>query len=182
MSTPINPDDITVDEVNAAQEKWCSGLMSICARYIDNDPSYISYADTFIDEMYDFEEGRVFFRPTLALAPQHFRTTRRGCRAYFLGGDREQFPNDEGFIKYKWISVRYHNEVEGDQAIQTHDDIGIAMGNVYLIDIEGNEVVVDKLFVFQKRDGEVRLIVHNSAATNLPKLEKPEKPTDPDAN
>ena len=173
MST--SSEDITVEEVDAAQEKWCSGLMSICARYINGDPSYESYADTFIDEMYDFAGGRVFFRPTLALAPQHFRTTRQGCRAYFLGGDRE-FPKDDGFIKYKWISVRYHNEVEDDQAIQTHGDIGIAMGNVYLVDIAGKETVVDKLFVFQKRAGEVRLIVHNSAATNLPKLEKPEDP------
>jgi hypothetical protein len=174
-------EDITPDEVNAAQEKWCSGLMSICARYIAEDPTYEEYADEFIDEMYDFDGGRVFFRPTLALAPQHFRTTREGCRAYFLGGD-SRFPKDTGFIKYKWISVRYHNEVEGDQAIQIHGDIGIAMGNVYLIDIKGEEVVVDKLFVFQKRNGAVRLIVHNSAATNLPKLEKPEKQQGEDSN
>ncbi|HXQ39503.1 MAG TPA: hypothetical protein VN843_36230, partial [Anaerolineales bacterium] len=55
-------DDITPEEVDAAQERWCGGLMTICARYIDEDPSYEEYADNFIDEMYDFEEGRVFFR------------------------------------------------------------------------------------------------------------------------
>ena len=181
MSTPSNNDDITPDEVDAAQQKWCDGLMTICARYINNDPSYISYADTFIDEMYDFNGGRVFFRPTLALPPQHFRTTREGCRAYFLGGD-SRFPKDTGFIKYKWISVRYHNEIEEDQAIQTHRNIGIAMGNVYLVDIAGKETVVDKLFVFQKRNGAVRLIVHNSAATNVPKLEKPDIRQDQDSD
>lgn len=165
-------DDITPEEVDAAQERWCSGLMTICARYIDGDPTYEEYADNFIDEMYDFKGGRVFFRPTLALAPQHFRTTREGCRAYFLGGD-DDFPEDKGFIKHKWISVSYTNEVEGDQAIQIHGDIGIAMGNVYLIKMDGGEqTIVDKLFVFQKRDGEVRLIVHNSAATNLPPIEE----------
>jgi len=167
-------DEITVAEVNAAQQRWCDGLMTICSRYINGDNTYVDYADKFIDEMYDFNGGRVFFRPTLALAPQHFRTTRPGCRAYFLGGDGVEFP-DDGFIKYKWISVRYHNEVEGDQAIQIHGNIGIAMGNVYLVKQNGEETVVDKLFVFQKRGGKVRLIVHNSAATNLPKLEKPEK-------
>jgi hypothetical protein len=167
MTTP-SVDDITPDEVNAAQQKWCDGLMTICSRYINGDNTYVDYADNFIDEMYDFKEGKVFFRPTLALAPQHFRTTRKGARAYFLGGD-DEFP-DEGFIKYKWISVRYHNEIEDQEAIQIHGDIGIAMGNVYLVDIAGKEVVVDKLFVFQKRGGEVRLIVHNSAATNLPPI------------
>jgi hypothetical protein len=173
MTTPAeNNDDITPDEIDAAQQKWCDGLVTICSRYMNNDPSYITYADAFIDEMYDFSEGQVFFRPTLALAPQHFRTTRRGARAYFLGED-EQFPKDTGFIKYKWISARYHNEIEDDQAIQIHGNIGIAMGNVYLMNIQGQETVVDKLFVFQKRRGEVRLIVHNSAGTNLPTLEKP---------
>ncbi|HXQ38498.1 MAG TPA: hypothetical protein VN843_31145, partial [Anaerolineales bacterium] len=76
------------------------------------------------------------------------------------------------FIKHKWISVSHTNEVEGDQAIQIHGDIGIAMGNVYLIKMNGEQVIVDKLFVFQKRNGEVRLIVHNSAATNLPPVEE----------
>ena len=176
---PKPSDDITPAEVDAAQQKWCDGLMTICARYINGDNTYVDYADEFIDEMYDFDGGRVFFRPTLALPPHHFRTTRKGCRAYFLGGDGIEFP-DDGFIKYKWISVRYHNEIEEDQAIQIHGDIGIAMGNVYLVDIEGTEVVVDKLFVFQKRNGAVRLIVHNSAATNVPKLEKPEQRQDSD--
>ena len=87
-------DEITVAEVNAAQQRWCDGLMTICSRYINGDNTYVDYADKFIDEMYDFNGGRVFFRPTLALAPQHFRTTRPGCRAYFLGGGGVEFPDD----------------------------------------------------------------------------------------
>ena len=162
-------DDITVEEVDAAQQKWCDGLMTICARFINDDPTYEEYADKFIDEMYDFDS--LFFRPTLALAPKQFRTDRRGTRAYFLGGD-PKYKDDIGFIRYKWISVRYTNKVKNDQAIQIHGNLGIAMGNVYLIKQNGEEQMVDKLFVFQKKDGVVKLIVHNSAATNLKPLEE----------
>lgn len=177
----ISDDHITDDEINAAQQEWCDRLLAICRKYLDEDPSYVRDTEDFVDDMYDFSKGRVFFRPTLAKAPQHFRTTRQGALSYFLGGDPD-FPQDTGFIKYGWLSARYHNEVEDDQAIQRHGNIGIAMGNVYLSNEEmrvgARETIVDKLFVFMKRGGEVRLIVHNSAATNLPVLEKPEKPED----
>lgn len=181
MSTPINPDDITEDEVNEAQQKWCDGLIAICREYINRgeDGEYRAKAEEFIDDMYDFSKGKVFFRPTLAMAPQNFRTTRQGAIAYFVGGDAE-FPDDKGFIKNRWISADYHNDIEDQEAIQIHGNIGIAMGNVYLrneeVGIGGSQTVVDKLFVFQKRGGEVRLIVHNSAASNIPKTEVPEDP------
>ena len=52
------------------------------------------------------------------------------------------------------------------------------MGNVYLrneVNIGGTETVVDKVFVYRKDDdGNLRLIVHNSAVSNLPPLEVPE--------
>ena len=48
------------------------------------------------------------------------------------------------------------------------------MGNVYLrqeVTVGGKWTVVDKVFVYLKRDGEVRLIVHNSALSNIPDTE-----------
>jgi hypothetical protein len=53
------------------------------------------------------------------------------------------------------------------------------MGNVYLRQAEvtagGKEVVVDKVFVYRKdSNGTLRLIVHNSAVSNLPNTEEPE--------
>ncbi len=187
MSTPINPDDITEDEVNEAQQKWCDGLISISREYTarGENGNYRAMAEEFIDDMYDFSKGRVFFRPTLAMVPQNFRTTRQGAISYFVGGDPD-FPDDKGFIKLGWISADYHNEIEDDEAIQIHGNIGIAMGNVYLrneeVGIGGRQTIVDKLFVFQKRGGEVRLIVHNSAATNMPKTEEPEDKQGEDNN
>lgn len=169
-----DPNDITEDEVNKAQKRWCKGLIAICKKYPDGD--YKTEAEKFIDENYDFGESAVFFRPTLAMAPQNFRTTREGALSYFIGENR-RFPKDDGFIKKGWVKAKFDNTIEGKKAIQVHRNIGIAMGNVYLrqeVTVGGTWTVVDKVFVFLKRDNEVRLIVHNSAVSNLPPLEKPE--------
>jgi|ERR1700741_1887845 len=181
MTTPSEPTDITEKEVNQAQRDWCDGLIEICEEY-RNHGDYKDKAEKFIDRLYDFHESRVFFRPTLAMAPQNFRTTREGALSYFIGED-PKFPDDEGFIKKGWISAEFDNEIEGKDAIQVHGNIGIAMGNVYLrqaeVTVGGKSVVVDKVFVFMKTDGKVRLIVHNSAVSNIPDSEVPEDPDEP---
>lgn len=169
-----DPNDITEDEVNAAQKRWCKGLIAICKKYPDGD--YKTEAENFLDENYDFGKSPVFFRPTLAMAPQNFRTTKEGALSYFIG-ENPRFPKDDGFIKKGWVKAKFDNTIEGKRAIQVHRNIGIAMGNVYLrqeVTIGGTWTVVDKVFVYLKRDNEVRLIVHNSAVSNLPPLEKPE--------
>ena len=169
--------DITEKEINDAQQVWCTRLVEISRAYMERatrGDEYRRLARAFVDELYDnWEERRVFFRPTLAMAPQNFRTTRAGALAYFIGED-PNFPNDKGFIKLSWISARYDNVIEGKEAIQTHGNIGIAMGNVYLtpeVSTDGKDTVVDKIFVYEKHGaGNIRLIVHNSAATNLPPM------------
>jgi hypothetical protein len=177
-------DRIDEDEIDEAQRAWCEGLKAICREYIDHgeNGNYRRMAGEFIDDLYDFEKGQVFFRPTLAMAPQNFRTTREGALSYFIGGDPDNFPNDKGFIKEKWVSVWFDNEIEGKRAVQVHGDVAIAMGNVYLskheVVVGGKMVVVDKVFVFFKRDGRLRLIVHNSALSNIPDSEVPEDDED----
>lgn len=176
------PSDITPEEIDAAQEIWCTRLVAISKAYMERETrgdEYKTLARKFVDEMYDnWETRQVFFRPTLALAPRNFRTTRAGALAYFIGEDPVNFPDDKGFIKLNWIRARHDNLVEGKTAIQTHGTIGIAMGNVYLtpeVSTDGKDTVVDKIFVYRKYgEGNLRLIVHNSAATNLPPVEIPE--------
>lgn len=174
--------DITEKEINDAQATWCRRLVEISRAYMERErrgDEYKTLAGNFVDELYgDWAEREVFFRPTLALAPRNFRTTRAGALSYFIGGNPE-FRDDKGFIKLNWIDARYDNVIEGKDAIQRHGNIGIAMGNVYLtpeVSTDGKDTVVDKVFVYRKyAEGDVRLIVHNSAATNLPPTEIPEE-------
>ena len=162
---PTKAATITEDEVNAAQQAWCDGLVRISKIHRDGGDAAAA-ASQFIDDMYDFKDGKVFFRPTLAAAPQGFRTTKAGTLAYFVGGDAN-YPNDKGFALSPWVKARYDNGIKGSNAVQIHGDIALTMGNVYLTGADGTEVVVDKVFAFRKgADGKLRLAVHKSALQN----------------
>ncbi len=158
---------ITKDDVNRAQQAWCDGLVKIGQLHTDQQ-DYRAFTGQFLDDMYDFEEGKVFFKPTLAVHPKQFRKTKAGALSYFIGGNPD-FPEDKGFALAPWTKVTYDNAGEGNNGIQIHGDIAITMGNVYLTDAEGNQIMVDKTFVFRRgSDGKLRLIVHKSALPFTP--------------
>ncbi len=152
---------ITEADVNAAQRAWCDGLVMI-GKVHNEGGDYKSLASQLIDDLYDYDEGQVFFKPTLASGKNTFRPSKEGALAYFVGGDKS-FPEDTGFALKQWAEVNYDNNA-AENGIQIHGDIAITMGNVYLTDSKGNEVMVDKTFVFRRcKDGKLRLCVHKSA-------------------
>ncbi len=152
---------ITEAEVNAAQQTWCDGLVKISTTYKDGG-DYKTVASQIIDDLYDYKEGQVFFKPTLAFGKNTFRNTREGALSYFIGGNAK-FPEDTGFALKNWVKVRYDNNAS-ENGIQIHGEIAITMGNVYITNAKGEEVMVDKTFVFRRcKDGKLRLCVHKSA-------------------
>ncbi|MFM7540680.1 MAG: hypothetical protein ACKO9Z_13580 [Planctomycetota bacterium] len=158
---PTAKGPITDAEVNAAQQAWCDGLVKIGTVHKQGG-DYRAVAGQVIDDLYDYKEGKVFFKPTLASGKNTFRPTREGALAYFVGGNND-FPEDTGFALKRWVKVRYDNNA-AENGIQVHGDIAITMGNVYLTNAKGEEVMVDKTFVFRRcRDGKLRLCVHKSA-------------------
>ncbi|HQR09452.1 MAG TPA: hypothetical protein PLN21_21700 [Gemmatales bacterium] len=161
IASPREEGAITEAEVNAAQQAWCDGLVMIGKVYKEGG-DYRALAAKIIDDAYDYQEGKVFFKPTLAFGKNTFRSTMEGALAYFVGGDKN-FPEDTGFALKKWVKVRYDNNA-AENGIQIHGNIAITMGNVYLTNSAGDEVMVDKTFVFPKcKDGKLRLCVHKSA-------------------
>ena len=157
---------ITEDDVNAAQQAWCDGLVKI-GKVHEAKGDYKKVASQLIDDLYDYREGKVFFRPTLAFGKNTFRNTKDGALSYFVGGNKN-FPEDTGFALKHWVRVRYDNNA-AENGIQIHGDIAITMGNVYLTNSKGEEVKVDKTFVFRKcTDGKLRLCAHKSALPHDP--------------
>lgn len=155
------PKPITEAEVNAVQQAWCDGLVKI-GKVHKEGGNYRAIASTLLDDLYDYKEGKVFFKPTLAFGKNTFRPTKQGALSYFLGGDKE-FPEDTGFALKDWVKVRYDNNA-AENGIQIHGDLAITMGNVYLSNSKGDEVMVDKTFVFRRcSDGKLRLCVHKSS-------------------
>ncbi len=152
---------ITEAEVNAAQQAWCDALVNIGKVHAEHG-DYKAAAEKAITDLYDYDHGKVFFKPTLAHGKNAFRPTKAGALSYFIGGNPD-FPEDTGFALKHWTKVTYDNNA-AENGIQIHGDIAVTMGNVYLTDAKGNEVTVDKTFVFRKcPDGKLRLIAHKSA-------------------
>jgi hypothetical protein len=152
---------ITEAEVNAAQQAWCDALVKIGKVHAQGG-DYKAVANQAITDLYDYDSGKVFFKPTLAHGPNTFRPTKAGALSYFVGGN-PAFPEDAGFALKHWALVRYDNNA-AENGIQVHGNIAITMGNVYLTNDKGEQVVVDKTFAFRKcPDGKLRLIVHKSA-------------------
>jgi hypothetical protein len=152
---------ITEAEVNAAQQAWCDGLVKIGKVYKEGG-DYKAVAGQLLDDLYDYQDGKVFFKPTLAFGKNTFRPTREGALSYFIGGNKD-FPEDTGFALKQWGKVRYDNNA-AENGIQIHGEIAVTMGNVYLTNAKGEEVMVDKTFVFRRcKDGKLRLCAHKSA-------------------
>lgn len=158
---------ITVEEVNAAQQAWCDAVVDIGKAY-DEGGDYKKLAMDILTQAYDYDNGTVFFKPTLAFGDQTFRTTKEGAHSYFVGGN-SKYPNDKGFALKPWVKVWYDNLGDGNEGIQIFGNIAITMGNVYFTGKDGSQVMVDKTFVFKKGDdGVVRLIVHKSSLPYTP--------------
>jgi hypothetical protein len=157
---------ISEQMVNDAQQAWCDGLVHIGA--VDAEGGDVrAAASDLVDALYDYAEGMVFFKPTQAFGKNTFRGTKQGAVAYFVGGDPD-FPEDTGFGRMRWVKVWYDNNA-AENGIQIHGDIAITMGNVYLQNAAGEEVMVDKTFVFRLcRDDKLRLCVHKSALPYSP--------------
>lgn len=158
---------ITYDEVNAAQQAWCDALVQI-GKLKEQGKDYRAYAEKVLSDAYNYDHGKVFFKPTLAHGAQTFRNTKKGALAYFIGGDQE-YPNDKGFALAPWVKARYDNAGNGNEGIQIYGSVAITMGNVWVTGKDGKEVMVDKTWVFRKgKDGKLRIIVHKSSLPYKP--------------
>lgn len=150
---------VTETEVIAAQKAWCDALVDISKTGdAQGQAAAKALAEKVIDAAYGYQMGAVLFKPTLAVAPQTFRTTRAGALAYFVGGDTA-FPKDTGFALKGWTKCDIANA-----AIFIVGDSATTMGNVNMTGKDGKVTSVDKTWQFVKDDvGKLRIVVHHSS-------------------
>lgn len=157
---------VTVQQVNAAQQAWCDSLVNIGKTHASGG-DYQTVAGEVLSNQYNYDHGRVLFKPTLTSGDQTFRLDKAGAAAYFIGGN-PKYPNDDGFALKPWVKCRYDN-AGGDAGVLIDGDFAFTMGNVFLTDAKGKEIMVDKFFAFKRGDdGKLRLVVHKSALPNEP--------------
>jgi hypothetical protein len=143
---------------------WCDNVVKVGKVYSENG-NVINVANEILTENYDYDKGKVLFKPTLAFGPQTFRPTKEGALAYFIGGN-PNFPDDKGFKLKPWVKVWY-NKLD----FILHDNIAIVQCNVHLIGEDDSHIFVNKSFVFKIcDDGKIRIILHQSSLPYNPPL------------
>lgn len=150
---------ITEAEVIAAQQAWGNALVAIATEYDTKGfAAAKKLAEQVVDTAYGYDMGPVLFKPTLAEAPQTFRTDREGAIAYFVGGS-DRFKGDSGFALKGWRSFEIQNA-----GILLTGNTATSMGNVTVIDAKGNRTTVDKTWGYVRGpDGKLRIVLHHSS-------------------
>lgn len=158
-TAPVMSLNITEAEVLEAQQAWVAALVQISKDHEQGGAAQAkATAERVLDSAYGYNLGPVLFKPTLAAAPQTFRTTRDGALAYFVGGN-PTFAQDSGFALKGWRSGEMVNH-----AIHLHGTMAVAQGNVTLVDKAGKATTVDKTFGYVRdNQGALRIVLHHSS-------------------
>lgn len=164
FGTNVLNNNITPEEVRAAQEAWGKALVQISKDFESGGiQKATATANAVLDAAYGYVNGTVLFKPTLTTGDQTFRTERDGALAYFVGGN-SKFPNDSGFALKGWEKFDYRNS-----GVYINGDMAITMGNVMLTDKSGKVTTVDKTWGFKKgSDGKLRIVLHHSSLPYMP--------------
>ena len=147
---------ITKNQVIKAQNLWGEGVVKI-GTLKQNRAECETYASTFLDERYAFENDSVLFKPTKCTFEQ-FRPTKKEALSYFIAGDDRVCREDNGFAINPWTKVRFENT-----GFILEDTRAIAMGNYFFTDITGSEAKVEYTFGYKLIGGELKIDLHHSS-------------------
>lgn len=158
MGNKTFTDQMVVDTL----QLWCDNVVRIGAIHSEGG-DVTAAAEKVLSDNYDYDNGKVLFKPTMAFGPQTFRPTKEGALAYFIGGNSD-FPNDKGFKLKPWVKV-WFNKLD----YILHGDIAIVQCNVHLIGEDDSHIFVNKSFVFKLcDDGRPRIVLHQSSMPYQP--------------
>ena len=130
------------EKIINAQKKWADGIIRMGE--LSNDISSLEdYANNFLEEMYDFENNQLLFKPTKASKTQ-FRNTREMALSYFIAGENKECDEDQGFALSKWNKITFENS-----QITIIGDLGFAIGNYYF-ENESEKVKVEFSFGYRE--------------------------------
>ena len=143
-------------------QQWCDNVVYIGKVYTEGG-DLTDAANQVLSNNYDYDQGKVLFKPTLAFGKDTFRPTKEGAMAYFIGGN-SHYPDDKGFKLKPWLRVWY-NKLD----FILYDDIAILQCNVHFIGADDSHIFVNKSFVFKScDDGKIRIVLHQSSLPYSP--------------
>ena len=147
---------IKEDQIHEAQKKWGNGIVKI-GTLKNKKVECVEFTKTFLNELYDFKNKEVLFKPTKAVE-QQFRPNPEMALSYFIGGNDSLCAEDDGFAMKPWVDVKFKNS---GFIIENHR--AIAMGNYFFTDLEGAVVKVEYTFGYTLRNGNLVIDLHHSS-------------------
>ena len=147
---------ITEDLIHEAQKKWGDGIVKI-GSLKNNVSECVKYTTSFLNEMYDFKNNNILFKPTKASVEQ-FRPTFKMALSYFLGGDNSFCNEDQGFAIKPWVKVNFENS-----GFLIDENRAIAMGNYFFTDEKGNATKVEFTFGYKLVNSNLFIDLHHSS-------------------
>lgn len=151
---------LTTGDVVKLENEWGAGIVEIGKVY-QAGGDYKEVAKKLVDRLYDYDDGKVLFKPTKA-AEDQFRESKEQALSYFVGGSN---PEDHGFAIQPWSKVRFQ-----DQDMVIDRDSAMVMGNYYFTDAKtGKEVKVEFTFGIKRaNDGRPVIFLHHSSLPYQP--------------
>ena len=143
------------EKIIEAQKKWSEGIIKM-GELSDNRSSLENFTTNFLDEMYDFENNQLLFKPTKASSIQ-FRNTKEMAMSYFIAGENRECGEDDGFALSKWNKITFENN-----QINVQGNLGFAMGN-YLFENESTKIKVEFSFGYREINDSVKIFLHHSS-------------------
>jgi len=154
--------EITENQVLETLQLWCDNVVLV-GKIHSEGGDVTKIANEILSDNYDYDNGKVLFKPTLAYGNQTFRPTKEGALAYFIGGN-SNFPNDKGFKLKPWVKV-WFSKLD----FILHNELAIVQCNIHLIGDDDSHIFVNKSFVFKMcADGKIRIILHQSSLPYTP--------------
>ena len=146
---------IKKEDILKSQDLWARGLVEI-GKFKDDYSRAKNLTLELIDQLYDFRDGKVQFKPTKA-SDKQFRNDEDSALSYFIGADKN-FPEDSGFAMSQWKNIEFKND-----SINIYEDVAIVMGNYFFTDGSGAKTKVEYTFGYIKRDKSLKIILHHSS-------------------
>jgi hypothetical protein len=147
---------ITQESVVMIQKNWGDGVVKIGSLKSDRRQCE-NFTSDFLDQLYNFQNGRVLFKPTKC-EKQQFRPTKAEATSYFIAGDDRACAEDGGFAIQPWTRVRFENT-----GFILEENRAIAMGNYFFTTLDGAEVKVEFTFGYTLVDGKLKIDLHHSS-------------------
>ena len=147
---------ITKDQIHKAQKKWGDGIVKI-GSLINDETACVKFTNSFLNNIYDFKNSDVLFKPTKANKEQ-FRPKIEMALSYFLGGKNSFCSEDEGFALKPWVEVKFENF-----GFIIEENRALVMGNYFFTDTTGSTLKVEYTFGYKLSNNKLVIDLHHSS-------------------